>query len=184
MKLFGQADAMDVVEKGLQLRGWKYDRADRTMIKTGVHSQSGRNYSIIILHEEDKRTLLFLYNPMRPLDEIPAAIAQGKLPVMQVHAEKGQTSADVAGVCQILLQENYRIVLGAFERDARDGELRFRIALPYRDAEPTPAQVNWCIDVAISTLDKVMATVERFLRGEIDLEQALGGVPGPGPMVV
>jgi hypothetical protein len=182
MKLFGQADAMDVVEKGLQLRGWKYDRVAPDMIKTGVHSQSGRNYSIIIVHEADKRTLVFLYNPMRPLEDIPQAVAQGRLPVMQVHTEKGQTASQVAGVCEILLQENYRIVLGAFERDARDGELRFRIALPYRDTEPTPVQVNWCIDIAIGTLDQVSDRVERFLSGQLDLAAALG-TPG-GPMVV
>jgi hypothetical protein len=58
---------------------------------------------------------------------------------------------------------NYQIVLGCFERDERDGEIRFRIAIPYRDTNLTVEQVNWCIEIAIGTMDAFMPEIENVV---------------------
>jgi len=154
-KLFGRGDPMDVVESALGKRGWRYQRVNPQIIITGVAGLAGHGCLIAIRHEEDKRTVLFLFNPVKE--------SGGTHQPLKIHPEGGYTSDQVAKACEVLMGQNYRIVLGSFERDPSDGEIRFRIALPYRDTGLTVEQVNWCIDIGIGTLGRVIPELEREL---------------------
>ena len=167
MWLFGKHDPMNVVEDALKGRDWKYARVDANTILTGVQTASGRVYFIIIRHEDGKRTVLFLFNPLiRGAADALQALAGGRPPFLRVHTNEGHSSQQVAEVCQSLMHKNYQIVLGCFERDERDGEIRFRIAIPYRDTSLTVEQVNWCIDIATGTMEAVMSEIEKMIGSE------------------
>jgi hypothetical protein len=164
MWLFGRPDPMNVVEDALRRRGWKYVRLDADTILTGVQTASRRLYFITIRHEEQKRTVLFLFNPLiGSAADAFQTLAGGQPPFLRVHTNEGHSSQQVAEVCQSLMYMNYQIVLGCFERDERDGEIRFRIAIPYRDTNLTVEQVNWCIEIAIGTMDAFMPEIENVV---------------------
>ena len=148
---FGKSNPMDTCERSLKERGWKYQRSDANTIVTGMTGQEGRSYYFSIRHDEQKKTLLFLFNPLRPDTEATRPLL--------IHTSAGLTEDEVAEIVALLMDENYRMVLGSFERDESDGEIRFRIALPYRDASPTLEQVNWCMMIAIATSEHVTAKV-------------------------
>lgn len=176
-------DPTDEVERALKKRAWKYLKVDDQTIITGVGGlPSGYTYFISIRHEGERKTVLFLFNPLEK-DSAHAfqSAAAGRPPVMRVHPTAGHSGEQVAGVCEILMHRNYGIVLGNFERDCRDGEIRFRIPLPYCDTNLTVEQVNWCIEMATSTLEMTMPRIEGFLSGRITFEEAMGGGSGGRP---
>ncbi|MCD6352253.1 MAG: YbjN domain-containing protein [Armatimonadetes bacterium] len=180
--LFGgrAKDPMDVVEQALKERGWVYDRRDEETVTTGCHTSRDGKYGIIIRHEAGRKTILFLFVPMVADDagEALSGMLSGRMPFFQVHEAVGHTPDQIGDACKVLMHMNYRLLLGNLERDHRDGEIRYRIALPYRDAALTVEQVNWCIDIGLGTMDDLMPRLRAFLQGEISLEDAAGIRPG------
>jgi hypothetical protein len=87
----------------------------------------------------------------------------GRGPFLRVHTGAGHTDTQVAQVCAALMDFNYGLLLGSLERDANDGEVRLRIAIPYRDASPTAEQVNWCIDIGIGSLLEAMTKIDEIV---------------------
>lgn len=49
---------------------------------------------------------------------------------------------------------NWGLVLGNFEMDLRDGEVRFRTAMPISDAVPTVGQISRMVDSTLSMMDR------------------------------
>lgn len=180
--LFGKTDPMSVVQQALDARHWKYQRVDSETIVTGVNTPLGSRFLLVFRHETDKQTVVLLVNEVGDPTAMLQAISQGNLPVLQVHVNRGHTEQQIAGVCQILLHQNYRMVLGAFERDARDGEIRFSIALPYRNSSLTQEQVNWSLEIAVSSFEIGVSKVKGFLAGSLSLNQALES--GADPVMV
>lgn len=164
---FGKRDPMAAAEEALKKRGWKFDRMDAETLLAGVRTAFEHHYLISIRHDVDRKTVLFLLNLLNRPAGFIQAIAAGHLPFLRVHSAVGHSQEQVAGVCKVLMEENYRLVLGNFERDEKDGEIRFRIALPYRDTNLTVEQVNWCIDIAVGTLEVVMPKIEEAIGAEV-----------------
>ncbi len=155
---------IQVVERALQTRRWKFHRLNDHMVLTGVRTSQGL-YLISFLHHEDKRTLSVLMSVLLSnLEEALDHLHRGKLPVFCIHRDAGHSSDQVAVACERLMAKNYEVVLGRFERDPRDGEIRFGMALPYRDSPVTVDQINWAIDIGTSTLDIVLPEIYRLLR--------------------
>jgi hypothetical protein len=163
-KLFSGGDVLAVVERVLQKRGWNYHRLGDHLILSGVRSMAGF-YLITFGDERDKRTLVILFNELpRTLEALESAVRNSRHPLFRVHEDAGHTASQIAGVCERLLAENYRLVLGRFERDPKDGEIRYGIAIPYRDQKLSEDQVNWAIDVGTRTMDQVMPEIHRMAR--------------------
>ncbi len=155
--MFGKKNVMDVVQAALEARAWKFHRANEDMLLTGVDLGAVKAL-IRCQHEQSKRALLILVNPVAGDGGLSSS---GPPPFMHIHTRAGQSATQVAQVCELLLRKNYEISVGAWERDPADGEIRYRVALPYRDAIPTQEQVSWCIDAAASSI----ADLTRELTG-------------------
>jgi len=154
-------DALSVVEKALSGRAWKYKKENDAMIQTAVGSK--RDYFIVIRVEKERKTALFHFAPLDRDDKL-----------LRVHAALGHSREQVDGVCQLIAHLNFRALLGSLERDFTDGEMRFRISVPYRDGSLTVDQANWCLDVGVGYLDSVIPKIERFLGGRLSLEEVIG----------
>jgi hypothetical protein len=68
-------------------------------------------------------------------------------------------------VYELLLDKNHQMLLGRFERNAQNGELRFNIAVPYRDSEFTRGILNWCLRIGPGTVDELMPEIEAAAAG-------------------
>jgi|YNPMSStandDraft_1061717.scaffolds.fasta_scaffold45652_2 hypothetical protein len=152
------ARAMPTVEAALRKRNWKYTRISAHMILTGVQSIGGK-YLIVLANDTEKKTLMVSFNELLIDQDLDNFVRTGQLPVLRVHQSLGHTTTEVAAVCERLLGENYRIAVGRFEREPKDGEIRFVIALPYRDRPLSVDQVDWSITVGIHTLDLILPQV-------------------------
>lgn len=157
-----KSSPLDAVEQALQKREWKFYRVDEKTVLTGVATSLERSYMIGIRHEPERRSVVLLFN--RVLGKAGVAEAAANRPYFRVHSSAGHDRATVAEVDELLMDRNFTTLLGNFERDRSDGEIRFRITLPYRDAPLTADQVNWCIDVAVPTIDSTLVEVEQRLH--------------------
>ncbi len=154
--------AIPTVEAALRKRDWKYVRVSDDLILTGVDSLSGK-YLIVFGNDPKKKTLMLAFNQLLHDQALENMVRNGQFPVFRVHESAGDTPAEVAAVCQRLLAENYRIAVGRFERDPKDGEIRFVIAIPYRDRSLSIEQVDWTLTLGIQTLDLIMPQIHRMV---------------------
>lgn len=149
------------VERALKKRNWRYLRLS-DLIVTGVRTQAG-NYIIIVADDHRRKTVLMMFLPLSGVgDNLEAFAERSRPPGLRVHQDVGHLPDQVANVCELLLEENYRILLGRFERNPSDGEIRFVVAIPYRDRPLSKDQVDWCIEVGISTCDEVFPKIYRL----------------------
>ena len=157
--LFGaKKDVLEVAEAALKARDWKYSRMNERTILTGCRAGAA-SLLIVIKNEPGKRALLVMGNAIVGNTDPLASLSAGSLPLLRVHSGAGHSAQQVAKACDHLLRRNYEFAVGAFERDPSDGEIRFRIGLPYRDGMPTEEQIEWCI---ASTLDAMSNLLREF----------------------
>jgi hypothetical protein len=94
------------------------------------------------------------------------AVAGGHQPFVCIHPTAGHTTDQVAQVCELLLEQNFQLALGSFERDHVDGEIRFRIALPYCNSYITSEQVIWCLEIGVASTEVGMQKIETVLHNK------------------
>lgn len=154
--LFGsKKDALDVVEARLKAQDWKYQRVDDRTIVTGCRAGAGA-VIMYFRNETGKRALLLMANALPSAGNAFSALEAGRPPVVCVHTKAGYSEQQVQRVCENLLARNYRFAVGGFERDPSDGEIRFRIGLPYRDSLPTEDQIEWCIGATAEAMSEFL----------------------------
>ena len=162
-----KSDVMSAVETAMKQRAWKYARVDRETVLTAVTVGAGAVF-IQIRNDEARRTLLFLMGPTKGAGAMVQAVMSGMVPFLRVHVKAGHSEAHVAQVCEALLALNYRSLLGNLERDDTDGEVRLRVAVPYRDTAVTAEQVNWCVDIGVGSLSVAVTKIEEILGREVE----------------
>jgi len=69
-----------------------------------------------------------------------------------------------------LLQLQYLNRLGAYEYDADDGEIRYKVDLPIKSATVTPDQFHWAVTNVPAIVDKYDPVIREVMKsGRIDL---------------
>ena len=137
----------------LTARGWKYTRHDDDKVIT--LNMRGDDLPIeMILFVKEKQQVVSLISP------IPSKAPEDK-------------RIDAAVAVNVA---NYGIVCGSFDYDISDGEIRWRITLPYRDAAITKDQVEYLVMASANLIDeyndkflilnKGMMTLEQFIASE------------------
>lgn len=157
-----KSDVMSAVETAMKKRDWKYARVDDNTVVTGVNTNAGSQF-IGIRNDEQRKTLVFVMNPITGAASFMQAVIGGRMPFLRVHVAGGHSQSQVAQVCEALLEQNYGMLLGTLERDPGDGEVRLRVAVPYRDTSITSEQVHWCLDVGIASLAAAVMKIEEIL---------------------
>lgn len=143
------------VAKHLDHLGWRYQMDEkRNTILSGASGDNGTYMMIITLQQNN--TLLIL---------MPCAKASG-LP-----------KSKLAELDETLLNLNYRLAVGAFERDSSDGDIRFRVGFPAEDG-PSREQMTHMLMAVCLSVDKHSPEIQRLIHG--------GNAPkfGDGPVVV
>jgi hypothetical protein len=165
----GKKDALEATELALKSIDWKYSRRDDRTIITGFKSGSIA-VVIAIRNETDKRALLVMGNALMGVANPMTMLGSGELKLLRVHTAAGHSAQQVSKVCEYLLSRNYELAVGAFERDPSDGEIRFRIGLPYRDAPPTEEQMKWCLALTSDAMSQLLRDVADFVESSQGME--------------
>lgn len=82
---------------------------------------------------------------------------------------------------ELLLQVNYEILYGNFELDLDDGEIRFRLSIPFSGGTVTLATFQRCGRAMVFACDHYFPAFQRVLWGELTPSQALASLDGPTP---
>jgi len=94
--------------------------------------------------------------------------------ITQVMEGPGVTKERVADVLAWLMHINYRLLLGNFEWDHRDGEIRYRLAVPTDEGDITFEQFRHCLRAVLGTVNDCYPKLQRLIWGSITLQDALG----------
>ncbi|HEX4107979.1 MAG TPA: YbjN domain-containing protein [Solirubrobacteraceae bacterium] len=89
----------------------------------------------------------------------PRAVAVYAVPHDRVPPQRRQAMA------LLLCRLNSELVLGNFELDLDDGELRFKTTLEIGDDAPTTAQLEQVIALNLTTTDRYLPTIEAVVAG-------------------
>lgn len=149
-----------------------YGLVTDSLILTGQEAE-GRRLLISIRHDADRRTVLLNFTVLVADIDIGRFLSGQGSHGFCVHLSQGWSADQVARVCEALADRNYQIILGRWERDARDGEIRMSIALPYCDGRVTPRQINWCIDVGSHEVLSMLPEIEKVRAAEAPLRLAV-----------
>lgn len=94
--------------------------------------------------------------------------------VIGCHAPEEKRGAMV----ELLNRVNWHLVIGNFELDAADGEIRFRTALDARGGELTDEMVECTIRANLATVDRYHPAIMTLLWNDLSAEDALALVEG------
>ena len=72
--------------------------------------------------------------------------------------------------CRLLNQINWKLVVGSFEMDQSDGEIRFRIGIDTDDLELTPEAVARMVGCATMMMDKHLPQLLALLNSDAESE--------------
>jgi len=97
---------------------------------------------------------------------------EGELPtVFSPNAYNAKGCAFRGALFSALLQLQYRNRLGAYEDDADDGEIRYKVDLPVKSATVTPDQFHWAVSNVPAIVDMYDPVVREVMKtGRIDLD--------------
>jgi hypothetical protein len=83
-----------------------------------------------------------------------------------------------AAMAELLTRANYGLVLGNFELDYNDGEVRFKTSLDVEDAELNPALIKACVYANVIMMDQYMPAIVALLAENLPPAEALARVEG------
>jgi hypothetical protein len=79
-------------------------------------------------------------------------------------------------VMEYLTRANYGLMIGNFEMDLSDGEVRFKSAIDSGDVEPDDAQLRSSLYFSVATMDRYYPGLQRVIQGSADPAAAIADV--------
>ncbi len=81
-------------------------------------------------------------------------------------------------MAELLTRANYGLVLGNFELDFNDGEVRFKTSLDIEGAELIPPLIQACVYANVIMMDQYMPAIVALLAEDLEPAAALALVEG------
>jgi hypothetical protein len=158
---------LETVEQIFYRNGWRYEVIENHLI-TGFEDVP------MILAVDERREILLLLVPL-----VPGRGMAGYRPA------RPEAERDVA---LYIGSVNYRLALGAFTRDHRDGEIRYEVSVPVTGGALSDELLKQVITIAVAAVTQRAPTIVALREGRITLARALAqldeGQEIPPEMVV
>lgn len=78
-----------------------------------------------------------------------------------------------AAVAEYLTLANYGLIIGNFELDFRDGEIRYKTSIDVEDAELTQALIRNLVYTNVATMDRYLPGLLKVIYGGADPDEAI-----------
>ena len=135
---------LNIVEAFLREDGWDYSQFEsKNVLKTGYQGQNGSWTCYAQTREDDQQFLFYAICPIKAPDKKRAAVAE------------------------FITRANYGMVIGNFELDHSDGEIRFKSSLDVEDSELTEPMVRSAVYWAVVMMDKYLPGLLQVIGGDI-----------------
>ncbi len=125
---------------------YQLDR-ENEQILTGYSGDNG-NYLFVVRLQKSNNTL-FILTPS----------------LAKAHEGEKLSKPQLSDLLEALLNMNYTLALGCFERDSSDGEIRFRVSAPTENDGPTREQFTHLLMAAFVTVDRFYPEIQRAIYG-------------------
>ena len=143
----------DAVIMFLRADNWNFTPVARQFeIWMSVEGQNGRLRCLAEAREEEKQFVFYSYYGVK------------------VPENKRQASAE------FLTRANYGLVIGNFEMDMSDGEVRYKTSIDVEDAPLPASEIQAMIYLNILVADRYLPGLMALLSGDVSPEQALAQV--------
>lgn len=81
-------------------------------------------------------------------------------------------------MCEYLTRANYNMVLGNFEMDMQDGEVRYKTSIDVTDSELTPQLVRRLVYTNLLNMDKYLPGIETVAGTDVSPAEAIAKIEG------
>ncbi|MGC9525950.1 MAG: YbjN domain-containing protein [Limnospira sp.] len=140
----------DVLIEFLTEDGWVYKEIEhRRVLALGIEGKNGRFDCYAIAREEEKQITVYSIFPVKVPDYKRPHIAT------------------------FVTRVNYGTIIGNFELNFYDGEIRYKTSLDVEGDRLTPALVKHLIYTNVTTMDKFLPGIMSIIYGNISPEEAI-----------
>ena len=130
---------------------WSYDK-DNPMLQMGFTLESCVVQCYVIEREQQDQITFYVV-----------------LPVMAAEDRRG-------AVAEAIARANYGMILGNFELDFRDGEVRYKTAIDVSGSTMSASMVQAMVFAGLGTMDRYFPALQAVMAGAKTAEQAIADV--------
>lgn len=147
---------IETINTVLNERKWnfqKFDEENRTIFRLGIALENGKADLVIDAREKDKRVIIYVAGPVNAPENRRVILAE------------------------FLARANYGLIIGNFEMDFNDGEVRYKSSYIYDDVFPTSGDVfEKTMFAAINTFDRYLPGIMVLLFGNVTPADAIAQI--------
>jgi hypothetical protein len=141
---------LKIVEEYLNENNWQFSQTeDSSLFMFGISVENGNFQCYLEVDTEDKN---FLF----------CSICGSNVPI-------GKRSE----ILDLINRINYKLLIGNFEMDSEDGEIRYRTGIRYDFFEPTKDLVEQLVMANVLTMDAYFEAFMGVIYGDLDPTNAL-----------
>ncbi|MEL7034178.1 MAG: YbjN domain-containing protein [Cyanobacteria bacterium J06592_8] len=143
----------DVLLKFFDEDGWVFKEIEhRRVVALGIEGNKGRFDCYLIAREEEKQLSVYSVFPV-------------KVP--------GEKRYSVAALITMI---NYGIIVGNFEMNFYDGEIRYKTSIDVEGDRLSPTLVKHLVYANVTTMDKYLPGIMSIIFGNMSAEEAISRI--------
>lgn len=146
---------LDTAQQWLQSEAWKYELlSEKSAIRSGVKGDAASYRLYFRSHEDNEQLTVY-------------TVAPNFVPEAQRPA-----------IAEFLTRANYGLIIGNFEFDLSDGEVRFKISVDVEGGELVTTMVKNMVGTSINMMDKYYPGVMAIVYGGKSVTDAIEAIEG------
>ncbi|MGF1491677.1 MAG: YbjN domain-containing protein [Microcoleaceae cyanobacterium] len=143
----------EVLIRFFQEDGWVHREIEhQRVLALGIEGKNGRFDCYAVAREEEQQVTVYSVFPVRVPDHKRHMVAT------------------------FLMMVNYGIIIGNFELNFYDGEIRYKTSIDVEGDRLTPALVKHLMYINVTTLDKYLPEIMSVIYGNLSAEEALSRI--------
>jgi len=151
----GNRGIYDVMVQFFDNDGWKYYKMeDQTILRLGFSGESGSWRCYAQAKEEEDRFVFYSI--------LDAKVPEDKRPAM----------------AEFLTRANYGLVIGNFEMDYTDGEVRYKTSIDIEDDRLTTALVRNLVYANVILMDRYFPGIMKVMYADVPPTEAIEEIEG------
>jgi hypothetical protein len=148
-------EILDTVIRFLHEDSWPYTPIEgQPIIQTGFQGDNGQWTCYAQAREEHEQCIIYSACPVNVPENKRIAVAE------------------------LLTRVNYGLIIGNFEMDFQDGEIRYKTSIDVQDEQLTPTLVRNIVYTNVMTMDRYLPAIMTVLYGSLSPAEAIAQVEG------
>lgn len=141
---------LEIATSFFELEQWSFGKDDKdSVLQMGYQGESSKFLCYMRLIEEPQQVVFYSVSPIN------------------VPEEKRDIAAKFLTWC------NFGLIIGNFEMDFTDGEIRYKTSLDVQDAELSQALLRRLVYPNVIMIDQYMPKILALVYGDVTFEQAI-----------